>query len=265
MLERFTIAISDGLAHIGIDRPEAHNAIDMLLAEETLVVAREIERASSEVRAILISGTGKSLTVGGDIEYFRTASKDGDLGDVLRKMATPFHEGLRLLGSLDVPIVTAAHGPIAGGGLGFVWCADIVVAAQSTRFIPAFPALGVTGDGGWSWHLQRRIGSARARNIMLRNLPITADQALEWGLVAEVVSDEEVIDVATSIASGFAQGPTRAYAGMRRLMSEAWSRDLATQLNAETDGLAASGRTRDMNEAVRCFLEGRTTPEFTGA
>lgn len=260
-LTRIDFRIDGGLAHLRLNRPEARNAIDLAVAEETLAVAQRIEQDPT-VRAVLISGAGPSLTVGGDIKFFESAA-DGDLGTLLRRMATPFHEAFRILSTIDAPIVTVAHGAIAGGGMGYVWAADIAVAAASTTFVPAFSKLGVTGDGGWSWHLPRRIGVARATNIMLQDVPISAQQAVDWGLIAECVPDDRAYERGLEIATNLAQGPTLGLGGMRRLIRESWDNSLASQMNSETDGLAFSGRTKDMQNAVSSFLR-KEAPRFSG-
>lgn len=254
-------SVRDGLAQVRLNRPDVRNAIDLQLAEETLVVARRL-RADTTVRAVLISGNGPDLSVGGDIAYFIEHGGD-DLGDLFRTMTTPFHEAFAILDQLEVPIVTAARGAVAGGGIGFVYAADIVLAAEDTKFVTAFGALGVSGDGGGSWHLPRRIGPARAARIMMENLPITATDAAAWGLISEVVPDEELDERALALATRLAVGPTRAFAQMRRLLHDSWGRDLPTQLRAETQALVETGRTADARRAVQAFTEKRR-PTFEG-
>lgn len=261
-LTRIDFRVEDGVAHLRLNRPEARNAIDLAVAEETLTVVQRIERDPT-VRAVLISGAGPSLTVGGDIRFFEAAA-DGDLGALLRRMATPFHEAFRVLSTIDAPVVTVAHGAIAGGGMGYVWAADIAIAAANTTFVPAFAKLGVTGDGGWSWHLPRRIGMARATNVMLQNIPVSAQQAVDWGMIAECVPDDTAYERGLEIATNLAQGPTRGFGAMRRLIRESWDNPLAYQLNLETDGLAFSGRTKDTQGAVASFLR-KEAPHFSGS
>ena len=107
-------------------------------------------------------------------------------------MTTPFHEAFRVFSRIDAPIVTAAHGAVAGGGLGYVYAADLVLAAEGTKFVTAFAALGLSGDGGGTWHLPRLIGPRRAAQAYLRNTPIDAAEALEWGLINEIVPADEL-------------------------------------------------------------------------
>lgn len=260
-LERFDYSVEGGVATVVLNRPETGNAIDLRLAEETLVVARRIQ-ADPTVRAVLIAGNGPALSVGGDISFFAEHA-DQDLGDLFVRMTTPFHEAFRILSRIDAPIITAAHGAVAGGGLGFVYAADIVVAADDARFVTAFADLGVSGDGGGSWHLPRLIGRARATRVMLENQPISAAQALDWGLVSEIVPADSLREHAYALAVRLAAGPTRAFGQMRELLRDGATNDLATQLQAETDSLQQCGRTDDVRGAVTAFLD-KQRPTFEG-
>lgn len=260
-LETIDVGVADGVATLSLARPEARNAIDQRLADEVLVAAVRIAGDAS-VRAVLIRGEGPDLTVGGDIGYFTEHAGD-DLGATLRRMTTPFHLAFQVLATLDVPIVTVAQGAVAGGGLGFVYAADLVIAADDARFVTAFAAIGLSGDGGGTWHLPRRIGPARAARAYLLNEPITAAQALEWGLVAEVVPPADAQARGEALARTLAGGPTRAYAGMRALLRGSWDLSLPDQLNAEVEALVASARTDDASGAIAAFAA-RQRPTFRG-
>jgi len=252
--------VRGGVAHLVLDRPATRNAIDLAMAEAVLGAALAID-ADPTVRAVLIAGNGPSLSVGGDISFFEQHA--ADLGTLLTTMTTPYHEAFRILSRIDAPIVTAVHGAVAGGALGFVYAADVVLAATGSRFVTAFADLGVSGDGGGTWHLPRLIGPARAARVLLENRPITADEALDWGLVSEVVPADELRDRAESLAVRLASGPTRAYGHMRRLIRDGATTDLASHLRAETDALADCGRSDDTREAVSAFLDNRR-PTFQG-
>lgn len=254
--------VSDGLATVSLNRPEARNAIDQRVADELLVVARCL-RDDRQVRAVLIRSEGDALTVGGDLDHI-VASAGDDLGEALREMTTPFHEAFAILDRLELPIVTAARGAVAGGGLGLVYAGDIVVAADDARFVTAFAGLGLSGDGGGTWQLARRIGVTRAAAAYLLNRPIAADEALGWGLVNEVVPSSELDARATQLARELAAGPTRALGRMRRLLRDSWSRTYSEQLLAEIDDLEATGRSKDARAAVQAFVAKQPTT-FEGA
>nr|BBX81990.1 hypothetical protein MFLOJ_57770 [Mycobacterium florentinum] len=260
-LETIDYRVIDGVATICLNRPEDRNAIDLRMADESLVVARRIADDRS-VRAVLICGDGPSLSVGGDIKSFPSDPSTA-YGELLERMTTPFHEAFRILSRIDAPIVTAAHGAVAGGGLGYVYAADLVVAAEGTKFLTAFAALGLSGDGGGTWHLPRLIGARRAAQAYLRNTPLETNEALEWGLINEIVPADELRTRALALATELAQGPTRAFAKMRTLLRESWHNDLATQLKSETDALSAAANTADAAAALSAFRAKRA-PRFTG-
>jgi 2-(1,2-epoxy-1,2-dihydrophenyl)acetyl-CoA isomerase len=260
-LETIDYSVTDGVATICLDRPEQRNAIDRRMAEEFLVVARRIA-GDHTVRAVLICGNGPALTVGGDLDSI-AHSAPGELGALLENMTTPFHEAFRVLSRIDAPIVAAAHGSVAGGGLGFVYAADIVLAAEDTRFVVAFGALGLTGDGGGTWYLPRLVGPRRAARMYLENQPLNAAEALECGLISEVVPATEVRARAMEVARRLSAGPTRALGGMRRLLRESWTTNLSEQLLAEVQNLAATGDTGDAANAIASFVA-KHRPEFEG-
>jgi len=260
-LETIEYEVREHVAVVRLNRPDRRNAIDLRLSEETLTVARTVS-SDPAVRAVLIVGNGPALTVGGDIDYFRSAQA-GSFGTLAGRMTDPFHQAFRILDRIDAPIVTAAHGSVAGGGLGFVYAADITLAAEGTIFSTAFSGLGVSGDGGGTWHLPRLVGAARAARMYLENLRVDAETALEWGLVSEVVPSDELQDRAWALAAKLAAGPTRAYGIQRRLMRDSWATTLGDQLRAESEGVIESGNTRDAWEAVTAFLEKRR-PTFEG-
>lgn len=261
ILETIEYQVNDGVATICLNRPDVRNAIDLRMGEETLAVARRVADDPA-VRAVLICGNGPALTVGGDIDYFLAAPPE-TLGALLARMTTPFHEAFRVLSRLEAPIVTAAHGAVAGGGIGYVYAADLVVAAESTQFVTAFAAIGLAGDGGGTWHLPRLIGARRAAQAYLRNTPITAAEALDWGLVNEVVPDDDVRARASQLAAELAQGPTRAYARMRTLLRDTWVNDLSAQLTAETEAMRAIGSSADAHQGISGFAA-KYKPQFTG-
>ncbi|BBY66119.1 enoyl-CoA hydratase-related protein [Mycolicibacterium helvum] len=260
-LQTIDFRVEDGVATICLNRPAQRNAINLRMAQEFLEVARRIA-ADPSVRAVLISGNGPALTVGGDIAYFLEGGGEG-YDRLFERMIWPFHEAFDILSRIEAPIVAAAHGAVAGGGMGFVYAADLVLAAEGTRFVPAFAAIGLSGDGGGTYHLPRLIGPRRAAQAYLRNTPISVDEALEWGLVNEIVPADELHSRATALARELAQGPTVAFATMRKLLRESWGNDLTAQLAAELRGTKKTGITRDAAGAFSAFAQKRT-PTFEG-
>jgi len=260
-LQTIEYTVDGGVATVCLNRPEVRNAIDLRMGQETLEVARRIA-ADDTVRAVLICGNGPALTVGGDIGYFLDGRSEA-FGDLFQKMTDPFHQGFEILSRVNAPIVTAAHGVVAGGGLGYVYAADLVLAAAGTRFVTAFAGIGLSGDGGGTWHLPRLIGPRRAAQAYLRNKPISDTEALEWGLITEIVPADELRDSATALAAELANGPTAAFGRMRELLRETWGNDLPAQFAAESRSVRFTGDSADAAAAIAAFAN-KHTPEFIG-
>jgi 2-(1,2-epoxy-1,2-dihydrophenyl)acetyl-CoA isomerase len=261
-LETIDYAVRDGVAHVRLNRPEARNAINLRMGEDTLAVAQRIQ-ADPEVRCVLIAGNGPSLTVGGDITFFTENAEPGTYGQLFARMTRPFHEAFRILNRIDVPIVTAVRGNVAGGGLGYVYAADICLAAEDARFTTAFRNLALSGDGGGTWHLPRLVGERRAALMYLTNRSLDAREALDWGLVTDVVPTDELDERAAALAAQLAAGPTLAFYRMRRLLRQSSTTELDVQLFHETEYVAETGSSRDAADAIAAFLEKRR-PTFEG-
>jgi 2-(1,2-epoxy-1,2-dihydrophenyl)acetyl-CoA isomerase len=159
--------------------------------------------------------------------------------------------------------VVAVHGSVAGGGLGLLYSADIALAAEGTKFATGFTKLGLSGDGGNSWFLPRLVGPRRAAEFYLEHRVLDAAEAADWGLVTRVVPADELQDQALDVVRKLAQGPTRAYGEIRRLLRDSWTATLPEQLAAETEAISRTGATGDASGAVSSFLA-RTTPIFQG-
>lgn len=254
-------AVEAGVATIRLNRPDAGNAIDPTMVEDLYEAAF---RAGEDpaVRAVLLCGAGPHLSVGGDLPFF-AHTDDDTRGSRLRQMTDLYHLALDRLAALDAPVVCAARGAAAGGGMGLVHVADLVVAAQDARFALGYAAIGLASDGANSWYLPRVVGMRRAQEMFLLNRRLDGREALEWGLVTEVLPDDEVEARARALAERLAAGPTKALGSMKRLLRESWTNGLTQQVTTETDEMSAAGATADAGEGIRAFV-GKRTPEFRG-
>lgn len=256
---RVEVTVEAGVARVRLVRPEAGNAIDpawVAQFEEAVSVA-----GGDGVRCILITAEGPAFNVGGDLVHFR--SRLPRLVEELDEMISGYHATLGRLAAVDVPVVCAVQGAAAGGALGLLWCADVVVAADDLKLATGFAALGLSGDGGSSWFLPRLVGLRRARELILENRVLSADEAREWGLVSKVVPRDRVEAEARSVAERFAAGPTVAYGEMRRLLARSFSAGLDDQLAAERRAIVRCGATDDAAEGLTAFAE-RRPPVFGG-
>ncbi len=254
-------SVGDGLATIRLTRPGAGNAIDVVLVED---LYEAVFRAAADpgVRAVLLCGAGRSLSNGGDLAMLG-ALPPGELPLRLRQMTDLYHRALERLASMDAPVVCAVQGAAAGGGLGLVHAADVVIAAEDSKFALGYAAIGLASDGGNTWYLPRLVGMRRAQQLLLLNRVLTGADALDWGLVTEVVPADTVEDRAREIAQRLAAGPTQALGRIKRLLRGSWTADLPGQLSAETAEMSAAGASADASEGIAAFLE-RRPPGFHG-
>jgi 2-(1,2-epoxy-1,2-dihydrophenyl)acetyl-CoA isomerase len=160
-------------------------------------------------------------------------------------------------------VVCAVRGGAAGGGLGLLWCSDLVIAASDLRLTSGFAHLGLSGDGGSTWYLPRLLGLRRALDLTLESPVLTAQQALELGLVSRVVDPAELDTAAEEAARRLASGPTVAYGHMRRLLRRSSTATFAEGLAAERAAIVDCGTTADGREGVTAFAA-RRAPRFTG-
>jgi len=253
------LEVADAVATITLDRPDALNALTVPMKEELLNALHAVE-ADSAVRAVVLTGAGRAFCAGQDL-HERLQPDAAPLGDELRLRYNPI---IRAMRALDRPIVGAINGVAAGAGASLAFACDVRVAAEGASFALAFGRVGLIPDCGATWFLPRLVGTARAAEIALLNVPIPAARALEIGLVAQVVAGEALLTTALEVAGRLAAGAPRSIAMTKRALDESWGRSLDEALEAEADLQDAAGRTADHSEGIAAFIEKRP-PRFTGA
>jgi 2-(1,2-epoxy-1,2-dihydrophenyl)acetyl-CoA isomerase len=259
-MQSLTLEVRDAIAELRLTRPDTRNAIDPAMIAALEEAAAALERLEG-VRAVLICAEGPTFTVGGDLGHFK-ANLDR-LPEELDAMVGRLHVALATLGRLDVPIVAAAAGAIAGGGLGLLWCADVVLLADDAKLAAAFARIGLSGDGGSTWALPRLVGLRRAQEFLIGGRVLSADEAVEWGMATRVLPAAELQAAARSEARRLAAGPTVAFGHMRRLLRDSSLATWPEQLAAEREAMTASGASADAREGVTSFSE-RRDPVFDG-
>jgi 2-(1,2-epoxy-1,2-dihydrophenyl)acetyl-CoA isomerase len=252
--------VSDGVAHITLNRPDAANALNRELAQELL---RAVLRCDEEpdVRAVLISGEGPMFCVGGDLKSF--AEQGEQLPYHLKEVTIYLHAAVSRMARMDPPVVAAVHGAAAGAGLSLACACDLVVAAESARFTMAYTNAGLTPDGSSTYYLPRLVGFKRAMELTLTNRQLSAQEAMQWGIVTRVVPDEDLSEDAATLARRLAAGATKALGASKRLLHAGWTETLETQMEHETQTIAEMARTADGQEGISSFVEKRSA-EFTG-
>jgi 2-(1,2-epoxy-1,2-dihydrophenyl)acetyl-CoA isomerase len=252
--------VAGGIARLTMNRADAGNALDPALAA-ALADAAEGLHGRDDVRVVLVGAAGRMFCVGGDLGFMARAGDDA--GSAVHALATDFHRGVEALATLPAPVVTVVQGVVAGGGLGLVLAADLVLAAASARFTMAYTAAGLSPDGGSTWYLPRLLGRRRAAELALLNERLDAEAARELGLVTRVVGDEHLDAEASALAERLAAGPAGAFAAVKRLLAASVGATLHDQLAAEAEAIAANAGSPDGREGVAAFLEKRA-PVFGG-
>ena len=249
-----------GIARLTLNRPETANGITLRMAEELAAAATSFADDPS-VRAVLLAGAGARFCGGGDVKGF-AALGDG-LGHHIREITVPLHAAISQLVRLDAPVICAVQGSAAGAGMGLVAAADLVIAAESARFVMAYTGIGLTPDGGTSYFLPRLVGVRRALELAITNRVLSASEALDWGIVTQVVPDAELTAAAGTLAETIAAGPTLAFGGVKRLIHTSLEHTLDQHLARESEEMARAGRSADGVEGVAAFVAKRA-PEFRG-
>jgi 2-(1,2-epoxy-1,2-dihydrophenyl)acetyl-CoA isomerase len=242
---------------ISLNRPDAYNAFTRELHSE-FHRALSDEAADPTVRAVVVTGAGKAFCAGQDIREFSEMS-----GSIRTALEETYHPNVRAMRALSKPIIAAVNGAAAGAGLSLAVACDVRVASDAAVFVPGFIGIGLVPDSGGTWFLHRLLGYARAFEWMSSNRRLSAAEALEWGLVSEVIPAADFEARIAEIAATWAAMPTRAVAASKRLFDHAYGSSLEDQLALEAEEQEQATETDDFREGVNAFLEKRP-PSFTG-
>lgn len=249
---------AQAIATITLNRPDVLNALDDALIR---ALRDAVERAAGDdtVRAVLLTGAGRGFSSGADLASV-PPSPSLDLGQLLRER---YHPVILAMRSMPKPVVCAVNGPAAGAGMSIALAGDIVLAARSAYFVQAFSKIGLVPDAGSTWFLPRYAGDVRARAMALLAERIDAPTAERFGLVWQVLDDEQLMPEARQLAARLAAQPTRACALIKQALNDSFGRDLPAQLELEATLQTQAGRTEDFAEGVAAFLQ-RRAPVFKG-
>ncbi|MEV6396883.1 enoyl-CoA hydratase-related protein [Streptomyces sp. NPDC051907] len=265
MADTVLYEVSDGLATITINRPDAMNAMNVE-AKVALRDAAQAAAADPAVRAVLLTATGRAFCVGQDLkEHISLLASDRESGtrntmDTVRDHYNPI---VRALTEMPKPVVAGVNGVAAGAGFGFALAADYRIVADTAKFNTSFAGVALTADSGISWTLPRLIGASRASDLLLFPRSISAQEAYDLGIANKVVPADELPAQAAAVARALAEGPTVAYAAIKESLAYGASHSLGETIAKEDELQTRAGASEDHAIAVQAFIA-KEQPKYLG-
>jgi 2-(1,2-epoxy-1,2-dihydrophenyl)acetyl-CoA isomerase len=250
--------IQSNIAHVTLNRPDAGNSMNYDLASE-LADAALICDTDESIKVVLLTGNGKMFSAGGDLKAF--AGFGDETGQKLKGLADKLHKAISLFARMKPVVVIAVNGMAAGAGLSLAASGDYVLASETAKFTMAYTGAGLSPDGSSTYYLPRLIGLRRTQDLMLTNRVITAQEALDWGLVTRITPNDDLNNEAIAVAKQFAAGPRGAHATIKKLLLESLDNGLESQMELEGQAIANASMSPDGIEGIKAFIEKRK-PHF---
>jgi|TARA_B110000014_G_scaffold247505_1_gene221078 2-(1,2-epoxy-1,2-dihydrophenyl)acetyl-CoA isomerase len=252
--------VTDNIGLITLNRPDDANSINKPMVEELADIAMNCYRDDS-IRSVVLTGSGKMFCGGGDLKAF---VEQGDaVSNYVDQTATVLHQSISRFARMDSPLVIAVNGVAAGGGFSLALAGDYIIAADTAKFISAYTASGLSPDGSSTFYLAKHIGLLRAKELILTNRLLSAEEACNWGMVTKVVPSDNLLDEAMAMANKFSKGPTKAYGISKNLLNSTYSETLEAQLDSESRGIASSMGNEDGRHGIDSFYN-KKKPTFKG-
>ncbi|MFD9562637.1 enoyl-CoA hydratase-related protein [Streptomyces sp. NPDC059994] len=265
MADTVLYEVTDGLATITLNRPDAMNAMNT----EAKVALRDAARAAAAdpaVRAVLLTATGRAFCVGQDLKEhvsLLAADREAGTGSTMSTVREHYNPIVKALTEMPKPVVAGVNGVAAGAGFGFALAADYRVVADTAAFNTSFAGVALTADSGVSWTLPRLIGHSRATDLLLFPRSVPAQEAYELGIVNKLVPAAELAAEAAAVARALADGPTLAYAALKKSLAYGAGHSLSESLEKEDELQTLAGASEDHGIAVAAFLA-KEKPKYVG-
>ena len=255
------VEVVGSVATVTLDRPEGMNALDLGTKIALLDAVRAVHD-DADVRAVVLTGSGRAFCVGQDLREHAALLQAHDPAP-LSTVREHYNPVITLLAQMPKPVIAAINGTAAGAGLGLACACDFRIGAQGSRYTTAFTGIGLTADSGLSWTLPRLVGAAKATALLMLAEPFTAEQAFDMGLLTALVPAEQVLPAAQELAARLGAGPTVAYAALKQSLRTAATSTLEQALAEEDRQQTRAGDSEDHAAAVASFLAKRP-PVFAG-
>jgi len=261
MAEVLLLDRTEGVATVTMNRPDSMNSLSTELKDALVATLTEVG-ADPEVRAVVLTGSGRGFCVGQDLTEHVQLLQAND-PTPLSTVEQHYNPITIALAEMAKPVIAAVNGMAAGAGASFAFACDLRVVSDQAKFLLAFANVGLGLDSGASWTLPRLIGRAQAMELSMLATPVSAKQAQQYGLVTRLVPTDQVLPVAQEMAAQLAAGPTVAYAAIKGAIGFAASRPLREALEHEAVQQARAGATEDHRSAVAAVVN-KQKPTFIG-
>ena len=251
-LETINFKIENEMAYIELNRPKQYNSLNQTMAEDLFKVSLECDD-NPKIRSVLMTGSGEdAFCAGGDVNsFYKFGNKTSSH---LKEVTTTLHGAISRLSRMNAPLIVAVNGVAAGAGFSFVGFADIAIASTNATFVSAYSKIGLTPDGSSTYFLPRIIGTRRYTELILTNRVLSANEALEWGLINKVVDFKDLMDEANNLAKKLASGPTLAFGKLKNLVNNSFLDSLEGQMEYEARMISDSAKTKDGMNGIDAFV-----------
>ena len=263
-MDLVTLDWHDSVAIISLNRPDAANAISIDLAAALRTVAQGLAQ-DAKARCVIVRAEGKMFSGGGDIGAMianKAAVDKAGYQAFFETLVQGLHEAIRALRSIDAPLIAAVNGTAAGGGMSLALACDLVLVSPRAKFVPAYPGIGLSTDGGMSWSLPRIVGPKKALQLLIDNRPIAAEEAERLGIASAILPEEDFDAAVLERALGIAQLPRKALCAIRTLIADSNRHSLTQQLDLELAAIGPLAVSNDAMEGLDAF-SGRRPATFS--